>query len=98
MKVRDELAKIARASSDTAATHALLIWLDSLPPEVMITAEGKRRAGIGGEVTSCIPKYRPGPDSGSTIEMQVESDAKLARVYWEHPAMMWSARRLPGGE
>jgi len=96
MRMRDRLAHIARAASDTAATHALLMWLDTLPPEVLIAAEGRRRAGMVGDVTRLLPTYRVPNDHNSTVELQVDTDEHLARFYWEHPSMIWSGREFGG--
>ncbi len=88
--MRAKMLEISKAASDTAAVHALLIWLDTLPPQLLIAAEGRRAAGMVGKVTSSLPTYRASNDPGSTVGTQVDSNAALARVYWEHPGMMYS--------
>jgi len=88
--MRAKLLEISKAASDTAAIHALLIWLDTLPPEVLIAAEGRRKAGMVGAVTTAMPIYRADGDVDSTVGIQVDSNAALARVYWEYPWMIYS--------
>ena len=87
--MRAKLIEISRAASDTAAVHALLIWLDTLPPEILIAAEGRRRAGMVGHVTASLPPYRASGEDRE-IERQLDLSAILARVYWEHPNMIYS--------
>ena len=92
MSIRKKLQELSNAASDTSATHALLIWLDTLPEEILITAEGRRRSVSVGPVTEALPRYRPKPGEAETIEALVSTDATLARNYWEHPFMIWSDR------
>lgn len=88
--MRAKFKEFAGAASDTAAIHALLIWLDTLPPEVLIAAEGRVFAGLGGGMTERMPTFEVQDDEKSTVNLQVESDARLARIYWEHPGMIYS--------
>ena len=88
--MRAKFAEFAGAASDTASIHALLIWLDTLPPEVLIAAEGRRRAELDGVISGMIPEFRPQDDDSSTVDLQIESDVKLARMYWEHPNMIYT--------
>jgi hypothetical protein len=39
-----------------------------------------------------LPIYRADNDKHSTVEMQVDTDMQLARLYWEHPNLIWSNR------
>ncbi|HUT91245.1 MAG TPA: hypothetical protein VMY37_17230 [Thermoguttaceae bacterium] len=90
MSARKNLEAISRASSDGAAIHALLKYLDTLPPQLLIAAEGRRMSGMSGGVTDLLPIYRAKGDTGSTVELQVETEAQFARLYWEHPYLMWT--------
>lgn len=86
--IRGIIGRISRAESDSAAIHALLIWLDTMPPAVLIAAEGRQRAGLPGKVSRAMPTFNVPEDKDSTVEMQIASDARLARVYWEHPQLL----------
>jgi len=88
--MRAKFAEFAGAASDTASVHALLIWLDTLPPELLMAAEGKRIAEVGGPVSDLLPCFRVESDDDAAVKLQVESDTKLARVYWEHPNMIYT--------
>lgn len=90
-EVRDRLGEISRAATEGGALHALLGWLDTLPTDLLIVAEARRRAGmVPNGVSGALPPYRPTNDPGSTVLLQVESEERLARTYWEHPAMIWT--------
>jgi hypothetical protein len=91
--IRKTLSLLSSAATDTAATHGLLIWLDTLPLEILIAASGKRQAGIAGDVTNSIPGVSLSP----TIERLIDSDACLARTYWEHPNMIYSGSDFSDG-
>ena len=95
MTIRERLAQFSRARTDSAAVHAVLIWLDSLPPEVVIAAMGKRQGGMSGPVTDGIPPVREWLAKQPSTAALIDSDERLARTYWEHPGMIFSGGGFP---
>ncbi len=92
MSIRNKLAELSRTVNDASAAHALLIWLDTLPPSLLIAAEGRRRAEMQGMVTDVLPRYRPPANRTSTVDVEVDLHCDLARIAWEHPSILWSGK------